>query len=179
MKRTEHILTPTHIVQTNNISNCLFPFMYTIIQNPSSWRAFRYLLFNPKSLLAWCTMSIGVYSFASTLQIRLVRQLGPGLYSSWVAIRVIASMILSSLILNERISSWLEWVGVGLMIVTISVYLVQTRKWMDERKALEHQMEVLEEESQAEEEEEFGDEELVPVPSKENTLLLSKMAPID
>ena len=63
------------------------------------------------------------------------------------------------------------------MIVTISVYLVQTRKWMDERKALEHQMEVLEEESQAEEVVEFGDEELVPVPSKENTLLLPKMAP--
>ena len=62
------------------------------------------------------------------------------------------------------------------MIVTISVYLVQTRKWMDERKALEHQMEVLEEESQAEEVVEFGDEELVPVPSKENTLLLPKMA---
>ena len=65
------------------------------------------------------------------------------------------------------------------MIVTISVYLVQTRKWMDERKALDHQMEVLEEESQAEEVVEFGDEELVPVPSKENTLLLPKMAPID
>ena len=62
------------------------------------------------------------------------------------------------------------------MIVTISVYLVQTRKWMDERKALEHQMEVVEEEIQAEEEVEFGDEELVPVPSKENTLLLPKMA---
>ena len=64
------------------------------------------------------------------------------------------------------------------MIVTISVYLVQTRKWMDERKAVEQQMEeVVEEEIQAEEEVEFGDEELVPVPSKENTLLLPKMAP--
>ena len=62
------------------------------------------------------------------------------------------------------------------MIVTISVYLVQTRKWMDGRKALEQQMEVLEEEIQAEEEVEFGDEELVPVPSKENTLLLPKIA---
>lgn len=64
------------------------------------------------------------------------------------------------------------------MIVTISVYLVQTRKWMDERKAPEQQVEeVVEEEIQAEEEVEFGDEELVPVPSKENTLLLPKMAP--
>ena len=63
------------------------------------------------------------------------------------------------------------------MIVTISVYLVQTRKWMDERKALEQQVEeVIEEETQAEEEVEFGDEELVPVPSKENTLLLPKIA---
>lgn len=134
MKRTEYILTPTHIVQTNNISNCIIPLLYTLITNPSSWRAFRYLLFTPKSLLAWCTISIGVYSFASTLQIRLVRILGPGFYSSWVAIRVLGSMTLSSVVLDEGISSWLEYAGVALMLITVSIYIVQTRKWMDHMK---------------------------------------------
>jgi len=169
MKRTEHILTPTHIVQTNNISNCIFPFIYTIIHNPSSWRAFRYLIFTPKSLLAWCSMSIGVYSFASTLQIRLVRKLGPGFYSSWVAVRVLGSMILSTYILGEGVNSWLEWVGIGLMIVTISVYIVETRKWMDHRNETQEEGGIY-----GDGEEEGGEEELVPVvPDREDKPLLA------
>ena len=79
-------------------------------------------------------MSIGVYSFASTLQIRLVRNLGPGFYSSWVGVRVLGSMILSAYVLGEGIDSWLERAGAGLMIVTISFYLAETRKWMDRGK---------------------------------------------
>ena len=154
MKRTEHILTPTHIVQTNNISNCVLPLLYTLIANPFSWRAFRYLLFTPKSLIAWCTISIGVYSFTSTLQIRLVRILGPGFYSSWVAIRVLGSMILSTIVLGEGISSWLEYVGVGLMLITVSIYIVETRKWMNNRK---EESEISTE--AREEEEEFDNEE--------------------
>jgi len=94
MKRTERVLTPTHIVQTNNISNCLFPFLYTIVYNPSSWGAFRYLMVSPKSLAAWCAMSIGTYVFVSVLQVKLVRRLGPGFYSSWVAVRVVGSIVL-------------------------------------------------------------------------------------
>ncbi|KAL7529307.1 hypothetical protein ACHAXR_002889 [Thalassiosira sp. AJA248-18] len=171
MKRTEHILTPTHIVQTNNISNCLFPFIYTIIHNPSSWTAFRYLVFTPKSLLAWCMMSIGVYSFASTVQIRLVRALGPGFYSSWVAVRVLGSLVLSTFILGEGINSWLEWVGIGLMIGTISVYIVETKKWMDCHRKEEEGKEV--QYIHGEEEGGGGDEELVPVLDKENDPLLS------
>ena len=77
-------------------------------------------------------MSIGVYSFASTLQIRLVRKLGPANYSSWVAVRVLGSVILSIFILGEGIQSWLEWVGIGLMTGTISVYLIDTRQWLDQ-----------------------------------------------
>ena len=171
MKRTEHVLTPTHIVQTNNISNCLCPFIYTIITNPSSWKAFRYLLVTPKSLLARCTMSIGVYSFASTLQIRLVRKLGPANYSSWVAVRVLGSVILSIFILGEGIQSWLEWVGIGLMTGTISVYLIDTRQWLDHR--YEEQQEGNEEEESFSDgqEKEDGEEELVPVPRENKPLL--------
>ena len=133
MKHTEHLLSPTHIVQTNNISNCVFPLIYTLIQNPASWMAFHYLLTTPSSLLAWTTISIGVYSFASTRQIKLVRALGPGLYSSWVAIRVLGSMVLSALVLGEEVNNSLEWVGIFIMITTVSIYLVETRKWMESR----------------------------------------------
>ena len=174
MKRTEHILTSTEIVQVNNVSNCVFPFIYTIIHNPLSWGSFKYLIFTPKSMLAWTTISIGVYSFASKLQIQLVRKLGPGFYSSWVAIRVLGSMILSAFILDEKISNWLEWVGVGLMLVTISIYLITTREWMEDSKEVDQQQRADEIDVQDSSEDEFGDEELVAVQCREGTSLLSK-----
>ena len=106
-------------------------------------------------MIAWCTISIGVYSFASTLQIRLVRVLGPGFYSSWVAIRVLGSMILSSIFLGEGISSWLEYAGIALMLITVSIYIVKTRKWMDHNMKEESEIH-----EAIREEEEFGNEEL-------------------
>ena len=50
MKRTEGELTANEIVQTNNVSNCFFPLVYTLVYKPSSWGAFKYLLVRPKSL---------------------------------------------------------------------------------------------------------------------------------
>ena len=116
-------------------------------------------------------MSIGVYSFASTLQIRLVRKLGPANYCSWVAVRVLGSVILSVFILGEGIQSWLEWVRIGLMTGTISVYLIDTRQWLDHR--YEEQQEGNEEEESFSDgqEKEDGEEELVPVPRENKPLL--------
>jgi drug/metabolite transporter (DMT)-like permease len=167
MKKTEGILTPTHIVQTNNVSNCLIPFAITMIRNPSSWGAFRYLLFAPKSLIAWCTISIGVYSFASVLQIRLVRKLGPGFYSSCISCRTLGTIFLSASILGEGISSLLEWLGVGLLVASMSVYLGETRKWLD-RKSSEK---LGDDDAWVEGTEDDGDEELVPIGREERPLL--------
>ncbi|KAL3781535.1 hypothetical protein ACHAW5_005432 [Stephanodiscus triporus] len=102
MKRTEGILTPTHIVQTNNLSNCLLPFVITMVRDPSSWGALRYLPFAPRSLFAWCTISVGIYSYASVLQIRLVRELGPGFYSSWASFRTLGTMMF---MIRKRVQS--------------------------------------------------------------------------
>ena len=63
-------------------------------------------------------------------------------------------MILSTIVLGEGISSWLEYVGVGLMLITVSIYLVETRKWMNNRK---EESEISTE--AREEEEEFDNEE--------------------
>lgn len=88
------------------------------------------------------------------LFIKLVRILGPGFYSSWVSVRVLGSIILSSLVLGEGMSSLLEYVGVALMIITVSIYIVQTRKWMDHMKEESEISEAIREE------EEFENEEL-------------------
>jgi drug/metabolite transporter (DMT)-like permease len=136
IKHTEHILSETHIVQVNNLSGFVFPFIITLCYDPySSWNAFMYLLVTPKSLLAWSTISIVVYSYASIQQVKLVRQLGPGFYSSWAACRLLGTIALSALCLGEGIGSNVEWVGVIILVVTMTVYMNETSKWIDERKS--------------------------------------------
>ena len=80
-----------------------------------------------------------------------------------MAIRVLGSMILSTMILGEGIKGWLEWVGICLMIGTISIYLVKTREWMEKKK--EGQDDGIQEQD--------GEEELVTVSHGENKPLLS------
>ena len=135
IKHTEHILSETHVVQVNNLSGCVFPFIITLIYSRSSWKAFAYLPRTPKSLLAWSTISIVVYSYASIQQVGLVRQLGPGFYSSWAACRLLGTIALSALCLGEGIGSIVEWVGVILLVVTMSVYMNETSKWIDGRRS--------------------------------------------
>ncbi|EJK72953.1 hypothetical protein THAOC_05462 [Thalassiosira oceanica] len=94
-----------------------FPARLHIGLQPVVWGAFKYLIVRPKTLLAWCTISIGVYSFASVSQIKLVRSLGPGFYS------------------------WLEYAGISIMIVSVSVYLVRSQRWMEQREQNELQNE--------------------------------------
>ena len=128
IKHTEHILSETHIVQVNNLSGFVFPFIITLLYDPySSWNAFMYLLVTLKSLLAWCTISIVVYSYASIQQVTLVRQLGPGFYSSWAACRLLGTIALSALCLGEGIGSNVEWTGVVLLVVTMTVYMNEMR----------------------------------------------------
>lgn len=83
-------------------------------------------------------------------------------------------MILSAFILDEKISNWLEWVGVGLMLVTISIYLITAREWMEDRKEVDQQQCADETDMQDGSEDEFGDEELVAVQCREGTMLLPK-----
>lgn len=57
--------------------------------------------------------------------------------------------------LGEKLGSWIEYAGVALMLITVSIYLVQTRKWMDHMK---EESEISE--ATIREEEEFENEEL-------------------
>jgi len=179
IKHTEHILSETHVVQVNNLSGCVFPFIITLIYSRSSWKAFAYLPRTPKSLLAWSTISIVVYSYASIHQVGLVRQLGPGFYSSWAACRLLGTIALSALCLGEGIGSIVEWVGVILLVVTMTVYMNETSKWIDGRRSSSSSSSTSNEQHQQkddddeEEEEDFdtldddGDEELVSMNSRE------------
>lgn len=122
MKRTEHILTRDEMVQTNNICNTILPLIYTLVTNPNGWLAFRYITI--PSLFAWLILTVLVYTIGSTGQMSLVRTMGPGMYTSLSALRVLGSVFLSAVWLNEPVRNWLEWTGLVITMITMTVYTI-------------------------------------------------------
>ena len=48
--------------------------------------------------------------------------------------RVLGSIVLSALVLKEGVSSSLEYTGISIMIVSVSIYLVRSQRWMEQRE---------------------------------------------
>jgi len=96
-----------------------------------------------------------------------VRKLGPGLYSSWASFRTLGTMVLSASILGEGISGLLEWLGVGLLVASMSVYLGETRKWLDRNSGEK----LGDDDAWDKGTEDDGDDELVPIGREKRPLL--------
>lgn len=133
MKRTENILTRNEAVQTNNVCNSVFPLLYTLFANPSGWNAFRSMTW--ESFGAWLTVAVLVYTIGSTGQMALVREMGPAVYSSLSAVRVLGSAVLSAIWLNEPVRNWMEWLGLSLIMLTMTLYTLAS---VDVRQSWQH-----------------------------------------
>lgn len=67
-----------------------------------------------------------VYTVGSSGQMSLVRSMGPALYSSLSAVRVLSSAMLSSMFLHEPVRNWLEWVGLLIAMITMTAYTISS-----------------------------------------------------
>jgi len=113
------------ILSSCNVDRCrtfLLPAIYVTCIHPSSWdyKAF----FNMTNLMVWFILSFLIFFFAATGQVALVQSMGPGLYSSFTAIRIVGAVALSSLVLKESIRNRLEGIGLAVNVITITVYLI-------------------------------------------------------
>lgn len=133
MKRTENILTRNEAVQTNNVCNTVFPLLYTLSTNPGGWSAFRSMTW--ESFGAWLAVSVLVYTIGSTGQMALVRGMGPAAYSSLGAVRVLGSALLSAVWLNEPVQNWMEWLGLSMIMCTMTLYTLAS---VDVRQSWQH-----------------------------------------
>ena len=124
MKRTEHILTRDEMVQTNNLFNTIVPLAYTLLVPDArqKWRAFREP--STESIVALLSIAVLVYTIGSTGQMSLVRNMGAGVYSSFSAIRVLGSVLFSSIFLGEPVQNWLEWIGLLVTTLTMTLYTI-------------------------------------------------------
>lgn len=77
------------------------------------WRAVLALLFNAICIEVGCKLG----------HITVLRKLGAPLVSSMLAMRLVAALFLGWFILGEQLSSLVQWGGVILVVITITVYL--------------------------------------------------------
>ena len=78
-----------------------------------------------KDWLVFALFSLGVLLSANLLQIRSIQQLGASLVSSMMASRLISALLFASLLLNEKLSSLWQLLGVGLVLIILTWYLRQ------------------------------------------------------
>jgi len=133
MKQTEGILTAEEVVQVNNIFNTLIPALYSvIITDPSVWKAYSHVSW--QSLTAFFSISVLVYTIGGVSQMKLIRSMGPGVYSSFSGLGVLGSVVLSAWLLHEPVQNGLEWVGLCLTMVTMTVYTYALSNWEKKKK---------------------------------------------
>lgn len=81
--------------------------------------------------LIFAGFSLGVLLGANLGQISSLRHLGAPLVSSLLAWRLVSALVVGALLLGERLSSLLQLLGAGIVLVTITWYLWQQRNGED------------------------------------------------
>ncbi|MFN2138662.1 MAG: DMT family transporter [Candidatus Promineifilaceae bacterium] len=91
-----------------------------------SWQQWRHI-----TLVDWfvfALLTFGVLIGANLSQIGAIRHLGAALVSSTMPWRLVSALAVSALLLNEHLSSFWQFVGVALVMGTISWYLWEQRR---------------------------------------------------
>jgi drug/metabolite transporter (DMT)-like permease len=88
----------------------------------------RWTAIQPFDWLVFLLLSFGVLAGANIAQISSIRHLGAAMVSSTMAWRLVSSLILAAFLLNERLTSLVQLLGVALVLVTVTWYLWQQRE---------------------------------------------------
>ncbi len=77
--------------------------------------------------LVFVLLSLGIFAGANIAQIGSIRHLGAAMVSSTMAWRLVSTLFLAAWMLDERLTSLIQVLGVVLVLMTISWYLWQQR----------------------------------------------------
>ncbi len=85
----------------------------------------QWTLLQGKDWVVFGLFALGVLLGANLLQLRAIQQLGAPLVSSMMATRLISALLFAGFLLNERVSSIWQFLGAGLVFITLTWYLRQ------------------------------------------------------
>ena len=132
MMISENVLTKNELVQTQNFMTICFSAVLALMVGGVEVyiHAFQSIFSSstPWMFLMFLFLSIGVFTIGATLQITAVRRLGSDVYTSFSGWRVICCVSLSFVILKEAINEIIEWVGICIIIIALTIFLTSKKK---------------------------------------------------
>jgi len=128
MKLSEkYNISKEDLVQTQNVSTItvvvLLGFIFTGVD--SFIFAANTITSSLGTFLVFAWLTWGIFSFAAMYQMNVVRSLGPTLYASFTSIRIIVSVVLSYFLLHEPVDNYLEFFGILIVVVIVSIFLAK------------------------------------------------------
>jgi len=73
--------------------------------------------------LAFLFIALGLEIGGKIGNIATLRKLGAPLVSSMLATRLVAALLVGWFVLGERLTSWMQWMGVVIVIVTVTGFI--------------------------------------------------------
>ncbi len=120
VKRGEQIGLPFEVVYISQVGSMMIFMSLMSISFGENWSAFRFM--DWRGVAALLFNAIGVEIGCKLGNITVLRKLGAPLVSSMLAVRLVAALFLGGLSW-EQLSSFIQWGGVLLVVVTITGYL--------------------------------------------------------
>jgi len=136
MKLSQDVVPKWEVNISGSVCTFLLALLVTFFQDFNhEWSVFGTL--SLYSWLIWGFVTVFVYVIAYTSTVSLIRELGPALYSAVGGIRIIFTLLIGKVTLNEGIDDGIEWFGVSLVLVSISYFLWKLHR--DQAKNKERQ----------------------------------------
>jgi len=136
MKTSQGIATKSQLMHVANGATVILGTSFSV--QMTGWQGMRQVLaaFSKfdSATIAILWLSLGVYTVGSYLQIKLCRNLGPGIYASFSAIRIVTAVISSSYFLNEAIQNVSIWLGLGVISGTVTWYTARLLWWAEDKQ---------------------------------------------
>jgi drug/metabolite transporter (DMT)-like permease len=123
-----HITSPMILFQ-QSVAQALVLFMLTLVTG-EDWSAWGDVSASGWLFVLW--VIVGVFILGNLLQITAIGRASPALITSLMPLRLVSAIVLGWLILGEELTTVWQWLGAGLVLVTVSGYL-----WLQSRDAFQ------------------------------------------
>lgn len=105
----------------------MFTYAVLSMTTGESWAAWTHLSINGWVVVLW--LILGVFMMGNFLQVTALSGANAALITSLMPLRLVSAVALGWLLLGERLSTPLQWLGAALVLFTVSAYL-----WMQQKE---------------------------------------------
>jgi len=121
VKRSDHINLPYEIVYISQIGTMMVLMAVLSLMLGEDWSPF--IRMDWRAILAFLFIALGLEIGGKIGNIATLRKLGAPLVSSMLATRLVAALLVGWFVLGERLTSWMQWMGVVIVIVTVTGFI--------------------------------------------------------